>query len=61
MLNLGLMKIRLGSASGIILKISYPREEPHLEALPGFLLLLHLNIGRIKFLSTSYDHALNLF
>jgi hypothetical protein len=44
-----------------ILKISHPREEPRLEALPGFLLLLHLNIGRIKLLGAGYDHAFNLF
>jgi hypothetical protein len=43
-----------------ILKISYPREEPRLEAPPGFLLLLHLNIGRVKFLCAGHDHPLDL-
>ena len=44
-----------------ISKMFYPREEPRLEALPGFLLLLHLNIVRVEFLCAGYDHAFNLF
>ncbi len=45
-----------------ILKMFGFREEPHCEAPSlDLLLLLHFDIGRVKFLCAGYDHAFDLF